>query len=175
MFSDPKLCFHHHVNSVSVFRAIKLFHLVRTLNFRFAPIYSLLLWFTLYVIYNTALLFGTTLSILDVYKLERVRSTFATVCNHHFSKLPYYTCAEALHPLKLHTLRDRRRRLDALFLLIFRLVLYVIVSFVIKLVKFDFLLGLSENFFCWEQAVFAMIVLPLDAHQSLPFFSHQYI
>jgi hypothetical protein len=95
-----------------------------------------------------ALLFGTTLLILDAYKLERIHSTFAAVCNHHFSKLPYYTSAEALHSLKLHILRDRRRRLDELFLLTFPLVLYVIVSFLIKLVEFEFLLGMSENFFC---------------------------
>jgi hypothetical protein len=95
-----------------------------------------------------ALLFGTTLRILDAYKPEAIQSTFAAVCSHHFSKLPYYTSAEALHSLKLHTLRDRRRHLDALFLLIFPLVLYVIVSFVTKLVEFEFLLGLSENFFC---------------------------
>jgi hypothetical protein len=107
-----------------------------------------------------ALLFGTTLRILDAYKPERIQSTFAAVCKHHFSKLPYYTRAEALHSLKLHTLRDRRRRPEALFLLIFPLALYVIVSFVIKLLEFQFLLGLSENFFCWEQAVFAMIVPP---------------
>jgi hypothetical protein len=85
-----------------------------------------------------ALLFGTTLHILDAYTLERIQSTFAAVCNHHFSKPPYYTSAEELHSLKLHTLRDRRRRLDPLFLLIFPLVLYVMVFFVIKLVDLGF-------------------------------------
>lgn len=54
-----------------------------------------------------ALLFGTTLRILDAYKLERIQSTFAAVCNHHFSKLPYYTSAGALQSLKLHTLREK--------------------------------------------------------------------
>ena len=72
-----------------------------------------------------ALLFGTTLSIVDAYKLERIQSTFAAVCYQYVSKLPYYTIAEALHSLKLHTLRDRRSRLDALFLLILPLFLYV--------------------------------------------------
>ena len=94
------------------------------------------------------MLFGTTLRMLDAYKLKRIQSTFAAACKHHFSNLPYYTSAEALHSLNLHTLHDRRRHLDALFLLIFPLVLYVIVSFVIKLVEFESLLGLSENFFC---------------------------
>jgi len=78
-----------------------------------------------------AILFGPTSSMLDVYKLESIQLTFAAVCNHHFSKLSYYTSAEALHSLKLHTLHDRMRHLDALFLLTFPLVLCVVVSFVI--------------------------------------------
>ena len=82
--------------------------------------------------------YGTSLLVLGAYKLERIQSTFPAVCNHHFSKLPYYTSAEALHSLKLHTLSDRRRHLDALFLLIFPLVLYVMVFFVIKLVDLGF-------------------------------------
>jgi hypothetical protein len=98
----------------------------------------------------------------------------AAVCYHHFSTLPFYTSAETLHSLKLHKLRDSRRRLDALFLLIFPLVLFVVSSFVIKLVEFEFLLGLSENFLCWKQTLFAMIVLPLDVNQPLTFLSHQY-
>jgi len=93
-----------------------------------------------------ALLFGTTLRVLDAYMLERIQSTFPAVCNHHFSKLPYYTSAEALHSLKLHTLRDRRRRLDALFLLIFPLVLYVMVFIVIKLVDLGLQVRASSYF-----------------------------
>jgi hypothetical protein len=52
----------------------------------------------------------------DANKLERIQQRFAALCFNRFFPQVHYCSSLALEELKLHTLRMRRHRLDALFL-----------------------------------------------------------
>jgi hypothetical protein len=53
----------------------------------------------------------------DADKLERIQQRFAALCFNRFFPTVQFHYSPALEELKLHTLRMRRHRLDALFLL----------------------------------------------------------
>jgi hypothetical protein len=50
-------------------------------------------------------------------KLELIQQRFAALCLNHFFPQAHYCYSLALEELKLHTLRMRRHRLDAFFLI----------------------------------------------------------
>jgi hypothetical protein len=52
----------------------------------------------------------------DANKLERIQQRFAALCFNSFFPQVHFSYSIALEQLKLHTLRMRRHRLDALFL-----------------------------------------------------------
>jgi hypothetical protein len=72
----------------------------------------------------------------DDNKLERIQQRFAALCFNSFSPEVHYCYFLAPEELKLHTLRMRMHRLDALFLT------QVYIGF--KLLVSEFLLGISE-------------------------------
>jgi hypothetical protein len=118
VFIGSKLRFHNHVDYIFS-QCIKMLGLVHTLTFSFSSMDCLyMLYFTLVrskleyasVVWNSVI---TT----DANKLERIQQKFAVFCYNLF--LPHVHCsyAKALEYLKLHTLRNRRYRLDAIFLI----------------------------------------------------------
>jgi hypothetical protein len=52
----------------------------------------------------------------DANKLERIQQRFAALCFNRFFPQVHFSYSIASEELKLHTLRMRRHRLDALFL-----------------------------------------------------------
>jgi hypothetical protein len=118
VFTDAKLHFHDHV--IYIFsHCIKLLGLVHSITFNFSSLECMLrLYITLVRSkLEYAPIIWNSITSSDASKLERIQQRFATLYfNRFFLKVHYYYSL-ALEDLKLHILRMRRYRFDALFLL----------------------------------------------------------
>jgi hypothetical protein len=106
----------------------------------------------------------------DANKLERIQQRFAALCFNIFFPQVHYCYSLALEELKLHTLRMRRHRLDALFLTKVYFV-FKICILIRKLLVSEFLLGISEILHCSMSAPRVKIVPLLDVHHLLMLFA----
>jgi hypothetical protein len=104
----------------------------------------------------------------DCNKPKRIQQRFSALCFNRFFQV-HYCYPPALEELKLHTLRMRRHRLDALFFLFEITLLLNSVHVSWKLLAFDFLLGIIETLHRSTSAPHVKTVPLLDVYQLLMF------
>jgi hypothetical protein len=170
VFIDAKLYFHDHVNYIFS-HCIKLLGLVRNITFNFSSLECML---TLHITLvrsklEYASVVWNSITSTDANKLERIQHRFAALCFYRFFPGAHYCYSLALEELKLHILRRRRHRLDALFLT----QVYSGSKFcpsVLETVGLKFLLGVSETLH-WSMSALQVKIVPLpDTHQLLMLF-----
>ncbi|PNF31076.1 hypothetical protein B7P43_G16967 [Cryptotermes secundus] len=117
VFFDSKLYFHDHVNYIFS-HCVKLLCVVHSITFNFSSLECMLSLYTTFVrskLEYASVVWKSIMS-TDANKLERIQQRFAALCLNPFFPQVHYCYSLALEELKLHTLRNRRHRLDDLFL-----------------------------------------------------------
>jgi hypothetical protein len=108
----------------------------------------------------------TSITSTDANKLERIQKKFSALCCNQVD----YTYALALQQLKLHTLRKRKHRLDTLLFIQVYYLNSKFCSSVWKLLIFEPLLRIPENFPCAMTGLLVGIVFLLVGLQHLMLF-----
>jgi hypothetical protein len=96
-----------------------LYYYYRTLTFSFSSLDCL--YMSYFTRVRSTLQYASVvwnfITTTDANKLERIQQMFSALSYNRFLPHVHYSYAKALEYLKLHTLRKRRYRLDALFLI----------------------------------------------------------
>jgi hypothetical protein len=109
--------FHAHIDYIFS-KSLRTLGLIRTLTYSFSTLDCLLLFYSTLVrpkLLEYAFVVWNSVTSTDARKLERIQWKFAALCQNHFFS-SFGTYQDFLKNLKLHTLYDRTRFLDALFL-----------------------------------------------------------
>jgi hypothetical protein len=145
--------------------------LVRSISFNFSLECMLTLYITLVrskLVYASVV--WNSITSTDANKLELIQQRFSALCFYRFFPGAHYCYSLALEELKLHTLRMRRHRLDALFLTQVYLGFKFCPS-VLEIVGLRVLLDISVIFHCSMSSFHVKIIPLLDVHQLLILFA----